>query len=244
MALVLFYFPKVVEANAPAKWFREAGIGEMIADGDAMPEVVSDEVAGPDQGRGRLAFWEERTPNPQPRLPQVDLERQVWHALPPRKGLPAGRAWIGWYKEQPPTPSDLLRKRPLQSVDVELGSYAWSVPVARLMPKVFGFSPEGVPIWNLEQNAHQAYAERSLELAQKMNATRSEAGWQFDENEHLEFTEQALQLNYRVCLEMLGMMRAIRSDRLCLTCFAASQTPLNVDDIKKNGLSSAGGEAA
>lgn len=226
MALLLFYFPGVGTQNDPAAWFRNAGLGDLIAEGDATPQFVQDEVSGPDKRLGRLAFWDEQVANPQPRIPQIDLERQTWYEAPKRGELPAGRVWIGWYSDQPVTPADLLRKKPLQGREVELGPYTWLVPTARALPTVFSFDRDGQPVWNCVNTRHVQYAERARELALKMKSEKM----QFDFDPHLRFTEQALQMNYRVTLEVLDLMKAIHSDVVCVPCFVASGIPVDKED--------------
>lgn len=254
MAVLLFYFPGAGQASHPRKWFEQAGLGSMLstldedplcnARPDEDPACAEGSVNGPDGGLGRLAFWSESTPNPLPKPIAVEKDRQVWYRAPKKGNLAAGRFWVGYWKDQPIEPVDLVRRRPLPGVEVPLGRFLWTVPTARNLPRVFSYDDEGAHRWTLEKEAHVRYFDEARRLMEAINASCTESHFTYDMEEHLAFTVQALQINYRVSLEVLDLMKAIRQDELCVAAQAASGMPISWVDVKKNAVSIDPGETA
>lgn len=63
--------------------------------------------------------------------------------------------WIGWEEAAPPKPQDLARRTLFAGQLLKLGDEAWQVPVAKLLPRVFGVDPEG----HLSQVVAERYRE-------------------------------------------------------------------------------------
>jgi hypothetical protein len=247
MAVLLCYFAGAGQQNDPRKWFTDAGLGSMLSTIDDDPTCAAnpDEqpaysdgtcFLGPDGGQGRIAYWNDQRTSGAPKPPCVEREKQVWYPLPKRGELPAGRAWFGWWKDDPIVPADLLRKRPLPGTDVELGRYSWNVPTARNLPRVFSFDAEGARTWSYEKEAHVRYFDEAWRLVAKMGQTFREGSFSYELDELLTFVEQALAINYRVSLELLDAMKAIREESIWKAAYVAAGFPVDDSDGKKNSL--------
>jgi len=236
MATLLWYFPNGGPGMDFARWFAEAGIGDVIVPGDEGPSVVQTQVlSGPDGGQGRLCFW--RPKGGSERQVVVNSEKQTWYEAPPRDGLPRGRFWLGVWNDETLQPADLLRRRPLDGELVRLGKFEWIVPTARTLPKVFRFGDNGERIWPYEYPEHVAYVDAARAMVLQLIADTKPDGFTYQLDPHLEFTERALRLNYRVTLEVLHLMGAIREEDVWRTAHAASGAPQSAADVKKNMVS-------
>lgn len=233
MAVLLWYFPSGGPGTDFARWFAEAGIGDVIQPDDEGPSIVQSQVlSGPDGGQGRICFW--RPKGEQERPIVINREIQTWYEAPPRGDLPRGRFWLGYWKDAPIRPSDLLRRRPLDGQTIRLGKHDWIVPTARTLPKVFRYGEQGERLWPYEFQQHIEFVEAARELTLQLIADTKPDGFTYKLDPHLEFTERALQMNYRVTLEVLDLMGAIREEDVWRTAHAACGAPQSAADVKKN----------
>ncbi len=102
---------------------RATGLGYALRRGCSRRGVTG----GPGGGGGVVVADEERVPSD-----QVGYfpDRQVWRPLVDAK--PAGSVWVGYAKDAPPGPADLLRDQPLRGHEVTLlDGRNWLVPIAR-----------------------------------------------------------------------------------------------------------------
>jgi hypothetical protein len=129
VASYLIYIPRAEIADAAT--LREAGLGEIVRDGQPVSRPIE---KGPDGGPGAICYW------PSPEWAQeYDPDRQRWEAAKPdaERKLPAGRCWFGVDRQYPPRPSEIARTRRVQikAVPVRLSDgNEWLVPRARNLP--------------------------------------------------------------------------------------------------------------
>lgn len=249
MASLWWYFPNAGVANKPRDWFAAAGAAEALRFGDDDPEQDAEPgyleqriLAGPDGGQGRIAFWDDPRPT-RARPFCINLDKQTWYQAPKKGELPAGRFWLGHWKDQPIEPQDLLRRRPCEGTPAALGRHRWIVPLARALPRVMSFNEEGDPVWQFEYEQHIAYHDEARRLADELRQDSTDGVLRYDEMEHLRFAVRALQMNYRVTIEVLDLMRAVRKEDLWQAVWHAAGLPLHDRDVKKKPESTDAGDS-
>lgn len=249
MAGLLFYFPKAGPKNDVREWFAQAGLGELLVDGDDRPAFVSSPMlSGPDGGQGRVAYWTDprgqRAPNP-----AAGKDRCTWHAAPAEGELPAGRAWIGWETDRPPTPEDLRRKNAPPGVPLELGRFTWEIPIARDLPQTFGGMDGGRPVWRFEFERHRLFFEETRRLVEpiveQLRREDNDGGrFEWNVDEHLTFTLRALEFGYRVNPWILAALNCIRNEGLYRAAWIAAGMPAGMFEVKKSSADTGSGVSA
>jgi hypothetical protein len=123
MAGIMYYASGptgTVSLDLAKRW----GLGHAFAESPFAREVKSHTPDGNDG----LIFGDEARLKPYHVL--MRMEEQEWRRLPDRDGRPP--LWIGWWKESPPTPDALARKRQLPGPEVSLADGAmWKIPLVR-----------------------------------------------------------------------------------------------------------------
>lgn len=161
---------------------------------DAWPKEIVD---GPDGKRGTLFGW--RAPAAKYRLyHDYAPASQVWIPAPEIDDEPHGRYWVGWHRDNPPTPDGMQRAMPYRSTKATLGDgNEWWFPAARSLPENLRYVAGGwakVPMEQFEEFTSQARQWVSL-LSQDVtpNVLLIEA---------LEFVRLGFAINYRTCPEV------------------------------------------
>lgn len=142
----------------PARHFARVGLADLI---DSAPPSCTEvrPPEGPDDGGGMLFTWQAAGA---PLINAIDRTTQTWLPTVAREGFAAGVAWIGWQTASPPTPHDLLRPNPLSGPTIGLsGDRLWRVPVAKLLPRKFGQTPDGQPDMLLDERHVQLWEDAS-----------------------------------------------------------------------------------
>lgn len=103
---------------------------------------------GEDAGAGTLAHVE--TGGALHNLTEV-----CWQKIGPSLSGLAKPYWIGWTKDATPKPEDLARRRLFAGQALKLNGQVWQVPVAKLLPHVFGVDKDG----DLSQVIAERYRE-------------------------------------------------------------------------------------
>jgi hypothetical protein len=81
----------------------------------------NDVYEGPDQRKGVILVDPGRTDRP---IGYV-RDQQEWRKIPKRD------AWLGWWRDSPPGPADLVRRRVIPGHSIEIGGQRWECPIAR-----------------------------------------------------------------------------------------------------------------
>jgi hypothetical protein len=137
--------------------------------------------------------------------------------------------------EARPTPAELRRNVMLLGIPVALGggSTVWDVPLAQQLPQTMGVDDDGRTTTYFEQQRHQRYFDRALELIHKARESAIEGVIRYDFDEHFRFAADALGMNYRVNVDALTLLGAIRSDLVFGAAHAAAGLPSLDSEAKK-----------
>jgi len=109
-----------------------AGLGEILRAGDKQPVTFPLTGPGPNGETGIVLDWGTTRPGYFP-------ESQEWRELP-------GDVWIGWERDNPPTPDELARDPGLlvDGIPMSLGGgREWVIPNVASVPCAFGLGPGG-----------------------------------------------------------------------------------------------------
>lgn len=156
---------------------------------------------GPGGGRGMIVAW---TPAGHARI-GFRPDAQQWQRAVPRDGLAAGRYWIGFDRDTPPTPADL--KRPYQSPGawVQLGDGRdWLMPRPEELPREFILQDDGTPRFAVQRRYHDFYVE-SLRWRQFFADAKPNATYEYADL--CEFALAGLAVNYRLTIELAHALK-------------------------------------
>lgn len=143
----------------PADVLSAVGLADLVSDNDLAPTGMPLSIPGPSGGPGLLIQWIDAAatdPTAQPRI-GYHQQQQDWQALPAFKMTqdketilrPQGTVWIGFEKDRPLRPGDLLRRGPRPGLPryagraVTLGdNHDWILPNQFRLPMEFAIDPE------------------------------------------------------------------------------------------------------
>jgi hypothetical protein len=175
----------------------------------AVDVLVSDVEDGPDKtpesgGRGKLVRWHDKQHDDRNATPAIADKQWV-------KSEPDGRFWLGWHADHPPQPVDLQRNAALND-DPSLSSFPvvlndgrrWWVPVARDLPKCYVQDPLTGQQMLAPQTPFRKFWDATLAMGQAWKDCETfdvELPGLFD------YAVDALALNYRLCREIVLLLR-------------------------------------
>jgi hypothetical protein len=186
-----------------------------LADFVAGAEFV-ETAAGPgDRGPGVVAAW--RRPG------QVQMgyqpERQAWlPAAASGEDLAAGRYWIGFWTDSPPTPKDLARPYPQAGHRVTLGDGSeWLLPIAKALDADMILADDGT--WRFEpQRRFHAFWLDYLKWFQFFGNAGPED--LIDFADAADFVLAGLRVNYRLAPEAASHLRLFTKENVLTSLMA------------------------
>jgi len=216
--------------NAGPDQLKAVGLADHVTDHEQCATPT-----GPDNGRGSLFAWRSRHPQ-QPVVFAPD--RQRWVAAIARDGLAASRFWIGWEKDSPPGPRDLIREENYTGYLCKLGdSHEWIVPNAAMLPHNFRLSNTG-DVTLVIQERFREFWEKSRDWYQRfaLNPDAEQIKVPADWFHYLTF---ALSLNYRILPELISELELFTTQNAihCAMATVDWSEIVAAESQKKNGES-------
>ena len=165
-------------------------------------QLVVSTSAGP-SGRSGHVLFAKAANNSQPRFYSYNPDQQTW--------IPRGdNLWIGWDTINPPTPEDLLRRKPAGGMMLtDEFDRKWCIPVVRSpvdrgsLPLDYTFDPDGSVVkrikpihervWELSGRAHEYLMSVGAMPQEKLEA-------EFPEEWVIRTAVEFLGINYRIGL--------------------------------------------
>jgi len=230
--MISYFIPHKNGANR--QHLVDAGLEMLLREGDESPRFGDLAGTGPGELPGQIVSWSEDVFY----LP----DKQDWTpALPdPKRGLKAGRYWIGTLKGQKPTPAELARKESVayDGIGMILGDgNAWVIPNALAFPHYLGLNPEGELDRFPVQDCMPVYERTlwALEHAQKFIQGEAE----LDSKAAFVYVTEMLAVNYRICPQLVSSLQLFNEQNL----FVALCNTTDVDrllkireELKKNSI--------
>ena len=182
-----------------------------------------DRTTGPENQAGQLLVVE---PSPGSGGQAADPpgyrpDEQTWLKLPaePQAEGEPEFVWIGWYKQRPPGPKDLVRDETIDGHRVKLGDGRdWLVPVIHApvtnLPQSFFPAADGMILRPVIR--YRALMERTAAFVDQIEAAvAKKADWPSN-TECFDFVAQVLRVNYRLHDRMLdgAGLDLVRTDHL------------------------------
>jgi hypothetical protein len=186
-----------------------------LADFYAGAEFV-ETAAGPgDKGPGVVVAWRK------PGQAQMGYqpERQVWlPAAASGEDLAAGRYWIGFWTDSPPTPKDLARPYPQPGHRVALGDGSeWILPIAKAIDADMIRADDGT--WRFDpQRRFHAFWMDYLKWFHFFGNWNEEAV--IDYGEAADFVLAGLRVNYRLPDEVTNHLRLFTKENVLTSLLA------------------------
>lgn len=189
----LVFVPLTTDAHA----LHAVGLGDIASGAMSTPVDV-----GPDGRPGMLFGWQKEF---RPPLLAVRPTEQDW--LPANAG---GLYQIGIWKNDPPTPADLLKPRNYGGKIVGLGDgYEWTVPSCADLPHAWIWDEvSGRPRLRARQEFRPLIAE-AVAMEERFNSNDPERG--VEPHEAVEFAFRALSINYRLTHEVASYLELFTS---------------------------------
>lgn len=162
--------------------------------------------AGPGGQAGNLVTWS----TPFRHCPAVyDPARQDWEPAVPLNGREAGRYWVGFWRDRPPRPDDLLRADAQRGAAIQFGDgELWEVPRAWELPFDVIRGQGGL----YELCVQRRFTEFFVGVhAWKVRFDNAKEGAGFLTADLAEFVEMALGINYRLTPEVISHLRLFQS---------------------------------
>jgi hypothetical protein len=200
MSHYTLFVPQTFDTE-PLTHLQRLGLDSLHVAGDPAPTTALASL-GPTGGPGLMISWS-RIDSTGSIPCFYDAANQIWQPLQVdhARQLPAGRAWLGWHKEQIPEPADLERKVQHGTGPLQLGLHQWIIPCLldlphrmRLEEGHLKHSPCADFLWFSER------AEWGLDLAARW--VIGDELSQHDLAEAYRFAARMLGLNYRINLEI------------------------------------------
>lgn len=223
---LLVFFPGALGRVHNKTLLDDAGLAPLYDDDTeiAFADVLDN---GPDGGTGILCGLN---------VPVLfhAADKQEWHECSQDGKLEAGRAWIGWFKNQRPTPETLARKKQFNGELTELNDgNEWLIPIAKQLPHVLGRTREGKAKLTVAER-YRAFFERSYAVLEMfMTAPQGEAAMTYEEAQA--YGVQALAINYRVTVDLVVALELITTDLLWTIPEIVTEFRKMIEVLKKNG---------
>lgn len=164
---------------------------------------------GPDEGRGMLVAW--RKPGTPHRL-HFNITEQTWIPANRDGDLPAGRYWIGFWNDAPPTPADLARPYQRKGRTHELADgQTWLFAEPGALPADLIQADDGTWKYELQRKYHAWYLESLSWLDRIDPATEV---FRSSLEEMLPFLARALAINYRITPEVISHLRLFNTENV------------------------------
>lgn len=223
-----------------------AGLADLLRADDAAPMVVDALTPEPEGDRcGQLVYWDE------PAIQPIGLhpEKQTWRRLTPRDGLARDRGWVGWWNDRPPGPGCLARKKAHAGEELKLcDGRKWQIPAMRHLPQAMCFDDDGQVAMQYVDARYVALAEKVSDAFGRTVADMQAVGEgetlkaQFPLREFLYLGAEMLGLNYRLNVDLVGMLQLLGNDSMGVL-FAAAGAPRDWWEEKKSAESTSAGAA-
>lgn len=170
--------------------------------------------AGPDGSPGRLLAW--RTP--QDNQMHFQPAEQTWLPAIADGDAKAGRYYVGIWNHSPPTPDRLRRPYAKLGHFVTLGDgHQWLIPDAEQLADIMIKADDGSWRFEVQRQYHDYYIE-----ARRWMATfhASDDSIKVDYFEIADFVLRALQINYRITVEVVNHLRLFDKNAIGQAMFA------------------------
>ncbi len=178
-----------------AAQLEAARLSNVLPDGS----MTQNSVAGGPCGKGNgLMFSCARQGEGDPIFPKYEPAKQTW--------IDAGTHCVGYYTDNPPAPSDLVRRRPVHGYAwVDDRDEKWIVPLARvcdgstLLPNTMGIGADGKMVKKPKARYKDlcAFAQAHFEMLTGL-LDRGEFAYKEDWDTHFSVACEALGVNYHV----------------------------------------------
>ena len=188
----------------------DVGLGDLLRPDDDQPGCFDLSGRTPSCEPGQLWGW--ITAGKQSL--QFEPQTQKWIAAKPHGDLQAGRYWIGWDADSPPTPDELLRKRTIPGYEATLGDdQLWLIPNAAEVPSRYDLDDAGQWVTRA-LDRYRGFVERAawaFDFCQRM----IEAEYQLPfPPEAVPFALEAMNWNYRLPRELAAALGVIQPGNL------------------------------
>lgn len=198
---------------------------------------------GPGDSAGTLIYFDRRGGSPS-QFTHIDLARQRWAPASKDGELPMGRYHVGYWRDHPPGPDELVRADVVDGQPVTLrDGRSWIVPIADYLPKRKGLDRSSGVETMKPRPEDEAFLRKTNELFELMVSDEF-AGSIAQAMEivipgGLRYAAEALGKNYRVHFDLLAddMLDLVGDMEACRVALVATGLALMAaTDSKKNAI--------
>lgn len=196
------FVPASVAATQPAAHPLEvAGLADFV--GGAVHVGVD---VGPGDQRGTCYAWSRSG------FPRIvyQPDTQKWRAAVPCGDQPAGRYWVGVWKDSPILPEEIQRPYACRGTLIGMGDgKQWLIPHARELPAKAILDDDGTWKFQVQRQYHEFWLE-SLQWLRYFGT----GNISFDFGRGIEFVTKALRVNYRILPELIDELGLLTQDNI------------------------------
>lgn len=221
----LIFIPHKQAANQ--QHLIDAGLADLVRRDDEQP--LCNDLVGPGPGDlpGQIWSWGDGIPAYLP-------DRQTWTADPLK------RYWLGITNDDPPKPTELVRKRPVDGLGTVLGDgNEWVIPSVVMLPAVFDLDAQAKPI-KVPHPRYKSFVDEcgwALQAVIDALLQVAEPDWR----RSLAFVVTALGINYRINQEIAIRLGILDESVLHTLMAKATDAPRIrdlMDQLKKKDIAS------
>lgn len=134
-----------------------------------------------------------------------DADKQTWIEAVPNGDLKAGRYWVGFWKDDPPTPTDLAwQGTRFEGSMITLGDgNQWLIPAAGLLPSTWKLNRDGEPELQVKELFTKFFERSKQWFVQFIEHDASDVSIRLNADVW-EYLYEALSFNYRMTPEVVS----------------------------------------
>lgn len=170
------------------------------------------QVEGPtDINKGGWLFW--RQPDGVMGFDKYVPEKQTWLKSCQKGDTPPGLYWVGVWNDSPPTEGELRRAYREPGKTLRIEEQDWLVPRPQELPRTARLSDDGSFRFEVQRKFETFFHECAWWSQQIEDvATKEDAEYAGSDERAMEFMLQAVQINYRMPIELACYMGLLRTD--------------------------------
>lgn len=192
--------------GTPQQALEKIGLSDLIPNHEGIGNRPGPKSIDGQEQHGTLIAW--RRPGKNERM-HYNANEQTWIPALKNGEAEAGRYWVGFWNDSPPTPEDLLRPYSHRGETVELGDgNHWRFPVIQSLPHTAIASDDGTWRFQLQRQYH----DLSLEAQQMAKRELEGAGHQYSTVAN--FVMRGLSQNYRILPEVVSHLELFSTENI------------------------------
>ncbi|GMV81365.1 MAG: hypothetical protein AMXMBFR7_25490 [Planctomycetota bacterium] len=160
-----------------------------------------------------------------------DPSAQVWTKVSAAEVGAKADYWIGYAKDELPTPGSLARASMLDGAGIQLGAHPWQVPILKQLPQVVSWSPGLGLVARRPAEYREIFADTERFFQVYFGFDENTEGMSFEW--YVKLAVRGLALNYRVGVVEAGLLECLTTDLVRRICEVMADVDFVIETAKK-----------